>query len=170
MHIPDGFLSAPVAIVFWVVSLMAVSYALKRVNRDLAERQVPMMGVLAACRFAAFFCEAAGLVATVCSLKTGPGPGPCPWRGLLCPGPASASAGVLPRPTEPASATLNNSPRSTRASSSGVAPRKVFPPDGAKVDLDGGAEPLRLKALGGQLPLMWFVNGAPVAEGDVAGR
>src|SRR5512135_1706200 len=52
MHIPDGFLSAPVAIVFWIVSLMVVSYALKRVNHGLAERQVPMMGVLAACNFA----------------------------------------------------------------------------------------------------------------------
>ncbi len=37
-----------------------------------------------------------------------------------------------------------------------------FPPNGAKVDLDGGARPLNLKALGGQLPLAWFVNGAPV--------
>ncbi len=41
-----------------------------------------------------------------------------------------------------------------------------FPPDGAEVDLDGGAAPLSLKALGGQLPLTWFVNGAPVAERD----
>ncbi len=41
-----------------------------------------------------------------------------------------------------------------------------FPPDGAKVDLDGGAELLSLKALGGRLPLSWFVNGAPLAGGD----
>jgi penicillin-binding protein 1C len=41
-----------------------------------------------------------------------------------------------------------------------------FPPDGANVDLGGGGEPLSLKALGGQLPLTWFVNGAPVAQGD----
>jgi cobalt/nickel transport system permease protein len=52
MHIPDGFLSATVAIVFWIVSLAVISYALRRVNQDLAERQVPMMGVLAACIFA----------------------------------------------------------------------------------------------------------------------
>jgi len=52
MHIPDGFLSVPVSIVFWVVSLIVVGYALKRVNRDLGERQVPLMGVLAACIFA----------------------------------------------------------------------------------------------------------------------
>jgi penicillin-binding protein 1C len=41
-----------------------------------------------------------------------------------------------------------------------------FPPDGARVDLEGGAEPLSLKALGGQLPLTWFVNGAAVTEAD----
>ena len=41
-----------------------------------------------------------------------------------------------------------------------------FPPDGAKVDLAGGAQALNLKALGGQLPLAWFVNGAPIAQGD----
>jgi cobalt/nickel transport system permease protein len=52
MHIPDGFLSATVAIVLWVVSLVVIGYALKRVNQDLGERQVPMMGVLAACIFA----------------------------------------------------------------------------------------------------------------------
>ena len=52
MHIPDGFLSVAVSIVFWVVSLIVVGYALKRVNRDLGERQVPLMGVLAACIFA----------------------------------------------------------------------------------------------------------------------
>ncbi len=52
MHIPDGFLSAAVSIVFWVVSLVVVGYALRQVGRDLGERQVPLMGVLAACIFA----------------------------------------------------------------------------------------------------------------------
>jgi len=52
MHIPDGFLSVVVAMVFWALSLILVGYALKRVNQDLGERQVPMMGVLAACIFA----------------------------------------------------------------------------------------------------------------------
>ncbi len=41
-----------------------------------------------------------------------------------------------------------------------------FPPDGAKVDLAGASQALRLKALGGQLPLAWFVNGAPIAQDD----
>jgi len=52
MHIPDGFLSAPVSIVLWILSLLVIGYALKRVGKDLGERQVPMMGVLAACIFA----------------------------------------------------------------------------------------------------------------------
>ena len=52
MHIPDGFLSIPVSIVFWLISILVVGYALKRVNADLGERQVPMMGVLAAAIFA----------------------------------------------------------------------------------------------------------------------
>jgi len=52
MHIPDGFLSALVSIVLWLVSVPVVGYALKRVGRDLGERQVPMMGVLAAAIFA----------------------------------------------------------------------------------------------------------------------
>jgi cobalt/nickel transport system permease protein len=52
MHIPDGFLSVPVSIVFWILSLIIVGYALKRVGADLGERQVPIMGVLAAAIFA----------------------------------------------------------------------------------------------------------------------
>jgi len=52
MHIPDGFLSTPVAIVLWIISILVVSYSLRRVREDLGERQVPLMGVLAACIFA----------------------------------------------------------------------------------------------------------------------
>jgi len=52
MHIPDGFLSTLVAVVLWVVSAIAVAYALRRVGKDLGERQVPLMGVLAAAIFA----------------------------------------------------------------------------------------------------------------------
>jgi len=36
----------------WVISIVGVGYALRRVGRDLGERQVPMMGVLAAAIFA----------------------------------------------------------------------------------------------------------------------
>jgi len=52
MHIPDGFLSTAVSIIFWVLSAAAVGLALQRVNKDLGERQVPLMGVLAAAIFA----------------------------------------------------------------------------------------------------------------------
>jgi cobalt/nickel transport system permease protein len=52
MHIPDGFLSVQVSIFFWVVSILVIGYALKRVGTDLGERQVPLMGVLAAAIFA----------------------------------------------------------------------------------------------------------------------
>jgi len=52
MHIPDGFLSTLVSVVLWIISAAAVAYALRRVSRDLGERQVPLMGVLAAAIFA----------------------------------------------------------------------------------------------------------------------
>lgn len=52
MHIPDGFLSVPVAIFLWGLSIVVVGYALRRASRDLGERQVPLMGVLAAAIFA----------------------------------------------------------------------------------------------------------------------
>ncbi len=52
MHIPDGFLSVQVSIFLWLISILVVGYALKRVGADLGERQVPIMGVLAAAIFA----------------------------------------------------------------------------------------------------------------------
>ena len=52
MHIPDGFLSVIVSILLWIVSIAVVAYALRRVGKDLNERMVPMMGVLAAAIFA----------------------------------------------------------------------------------------------------------------------
>jgi cobalt/nickel transport system permease protein len=52
MHIPDGFLSVNVSIIFWVSSVAVILVALSRVNRDLGEREVPVMGVLAAAIFA----------------------------------------------------------------------------------------------------------------------
>jgi cobalt/nickel transport system permease protein len=52
LHIPDGFLSTRVAILFWVISILVIGIALKRVGKDLGERQMPLMGVLAAAIFA----------------------------------------------------------------------------------------------------------------------
>jgi cobalt/nickel transport system permease protein len=52
MHIPDGFLSVFVSAVMWLITVIIVGYALKRTGKDLDERQVPLMGVLAAAIFA----------------------------------------------------------------------------------------------------------------------
>ena len=52
MHIPDGFLSTQVSIFLWLVTILLVGYALQRVSADLGERQVPVMGVVAAAIFA----------------------------------------------------------------------------------------------------------------------
>ncbi len=52
MHIPDGFLSVWVSLLFWLISAAILAYALRRVGQDLGERQVPLMGVLAATIFA----------------------------------------------------------------------------------------------------------------------
>ncbi len=52
MHIPDGFLSVLVSIVFWIVSVIVIGIALRKTSQTLGERQVPLMGVLAAAIFA----------------------------------------------------------------------------------------------------------------------
>jgi cobalt/nickel transport system permease protein len=52
MHIPDGFLSVMVSVLLWVTSFLVVGYAIRRGGQDLGERQVPLMGVLAAVIFA----------------------------------------------------------------------------------------------------------------------
>lgn len=52
MHTPDGFLSTLVSLILWGLSIIVVGYALRRVGQDLGERQVPLMGVLAATIFA----------------------------------------------------------------------------------------------------------------------
>ncbi len=52
MHIPDGFLSTAVSLVLWAASVVGIGYALRRVGKDVGERQVPLMGVLAAAIFA----------------------------------------------------------------------------------------------------------------------
>jgi cobalt/nickel transport system permease protein len=52
MHIPDGFLSGLVLAVCWGISLIVIAYAFIRVKRDMDERKVPLMGVVAAAIFA----------------------------------------------------------------------------------------------------------------------
>lgn len=52
MHIPDGFLSVIVSIFFWVVSVAVLFVALRKTNRTLRDKDIPLMGVLAAAIFA----------------------------------------------------------------------------------------------------------------------
>lgn len=52
MHVPDGFLSVMVSIVCWILAIGVIAIALRKTNNQLSERQVPLMGVLAAAIFA----------------------------------------------------------------------------------------------------------------------
>jgi cobalt/nickel transport system permease protein len=53
LHAADRFLSVPVSIAFWVVTAVVIAIAVRRTNRNLDERSVPLMGVMAAFIFAA---------------------------------------------------------------------------------------------------------------------
>lgn len=53
LHIPDGFLSTGVALVGWGIAIGAIAYALRQTRGQLGEKQIPLMGVLAAFIFAA---------------------------------------------------------------------------------------------------------------------
>lgn len=52
MHIPDGFLNIPVSIVLWVLSIATIAVALRKTAKQLGEKEVPLMGILAAAIFA----------------------------------------------------------------------------------------------------------------------
>ena len=53
LHIPDGFLSIAVSLVFWGVAIAFIAVAARRVHDDFDDRQTPLMGILAAFIFAA---------------------------------------------------------------------------------------------------------------------
>ncbi len=53
MHIPDGFLSVPVSLFGWALAIGLIAIALGQTKKVLGERQVPLMGILAAFIFAA---------------------------------------------------------------------------------------------------------------------
>jgi cobalt/nickel transport system permease protein len=53
LHVPDGLLSLPVAVLCWIISALLVLVAVRRSKGELGERQVPLMGVMAAFIFAA---------------------------------------------------------------------------------------------------------------------
>ncbi|MDA0269595.1 MAG: energy-coupling factor ABC transporter permease [Chloroflexi bacterium] len=53
LHIPDGFLSTPISLAAWVIAIVVLALAVRFADRDLDERAVPLMGVMAAFIFAA---------------------------------------------------------------------------------------------------------------------
>jgi cobalt/nickel transport system permease protein len=53
LHIPDGFLTTTVSAVGWLLAIIIVGYALRQTGGQLGEKQIPLMGVLAAFIFAA---------------------------------------------------------------------------------------------------------------------
>lgn len=85
LHIPDGFLSFAVSIFCWVITVITLSVAISRSNKSLGERQIPLMGVMAAFIFAAQminFPVAGGtsghlLGGTLAAITLGP------WAGML---------------------------------------------------------------------------------------
>lgn len=53
LHIPDGFLSLIVSLICWVITIVVIGTAISRTNKALGEKQIPLMGVMAAFIFAA---------------------------------------------------------------------------------------------------------------------
>lgn len=53
LHIPDGFLSILISVFCWVITVVTLSVAISRTNKSLGEKQIPLMGVMAAFIFAA---------------------------------------------------------------------------------------------------------------------
>ncbi|MBM3143677.1 MAG: cobalamin biosynthesis protein CbiM [Chloroflexi bacterium] len=53
LHIPDGFLTPFISLVFWGATMIMVGLAISKTNKTLGERQIPLMGLMAAFIFAA---------------------------------------------------------------------------------------------------------------------
>ena len=85
--------------------------------------------------------------------RTGFAPAPLPHAP---PGALFSSSAKLPPPLQ------RFSPGVVQA---GIPPRIMFPPNGARLELTGGARPeaLVLKIAGGRAPLTVLVNGVPLA-------
>ncbi len=52
LHIPDGFLSITISLIFWGLTILFLSIAVRKTQDDFGERQIPLMGVMAAFIFA----------------------------------------------------------------------------------------------------------------------
>jgi len=53
LHIPDGFLSTAVSVIGWALASIVIGIAIRLTRHQLGERQIPLMGLLAAFIFAA---------------------------------------------------------------------------------------------------------------------
>ena len=53
LHIPDGFLNLVISLLFWAITAATVGVAVSKTNKSLGEKQVPLMGIMAAFIFAA---------------------------------------------------------------------------------------------------------------------
>ncbi len=53
LHIPDGFVSTPVAVLGWIAMAAILAVAVQMTDRQFNEKAVPLMGVMAAFIFAA---------------------------------------------------------------------------------------------------------------------
>lgn len=53
LHIPDGFLSVLVSVICWAITIVTLYFAISKTNHALGEKQIPLMGVMAAFIFAA---------------------------------------------------------------------------------------------------------------------
>jgi cobalt/nickel transport system permease protein len=52
LHSPDGFLSLLISLIFWVLTIALLAVAIRRTQGELGERQIPLMGIMAAFIFA----------------------------------------------------------------------------------------------------------------------
>ena len=86
MHVPDGFINAPVSVAAGAIAAVGVGVALRGARRELDERTAPMAGLVAAFVFAVQmlnFPVAAGtsghlLGGALAAILVGP------WTGALC--------------------------------------------------------------------------------------
>ena len=42
LHIPDGFLSLVISLIFWGITIITVGIAISKTNKSLGEKQVPL--------------------------------------------------------------------------------------------------------------------------------
>jgi cobalt/nickel transport system permease protein len=97
MHVPDGFIDAPVSVAAGVVAAGAVAAGLRGARKELDERTAPLAGLVAAFIFAAQmlnFPVAAGtsghlLGGALAAILVGP------WTGVLCVSVVLLMQGVL---------------------------------------------------------------------------